>query len=478
MSFQQGLSGLNSTAANLDVIGNNIANANTYGAKSARAEFADLYAGAINGLSIGIGVNLANVSQSFTQGSITVTESPLDLAINGGGFFQVTDEQSPTQFSRNGQFKVDRDGFVVNNQGQKLMGYPADATGAIIPGVAQPLLMPTAAGLEPKVTEEITLALNLDARAPDRSAASILARATQALAAADAAVATNPSAANTATQIKATAAVAAAQLDVDSLRTIDVNDPSTYNNATSLSAYDSLGREVAVTFYFQRATDYTDPALPIDKWNVFVSANGLLLGQDTAPSATQVPATLTVEFSQGTSPTIRDATGAIQTNFAVTIPASSPPAEARLEIANVAIDLSEAKQFGTPFSVSDLKQDGFAPGQLIGFQVAEDGVIAARYSNGRTQAAGQVVIANFRNAQGLQPMGGNSWSSTFASGEPVPGTPGDGNLGVLQAGALEESNVDLTGELVNMITAQRSYQANAQTIKTQDQVLQTLVNLR
>ena len=123
-------------------------------------------------------------------------------------------------------------------------------------------------------------------------------------------------------------------------------------------------------------------------------------------------------------------------------------------------------------------QDGFAAGQLTAIVVESNGIITARYSNGQSRPAGQVEIANFRNPQGLQPLGDNAWSRTFASGDPVMGVPGDGNLGVLQAGALEESNIDLTGELVNMIISQRIYQANAQTIKTEDQILQTLVNIR
>jgi flagellar hook protein FlgE len=126
MSFQQGLSGLNASAKNLEVIANNIANAATFGAKSARAEFADVYANAMNGAgsnTIGIGVNLATVAQQFTQGNITTTDNPMDIAINGSGFFQVSDGVNPTMYTRNGQFKLDREGFIVNNQRQMLMGY-------------------------------------------------------------------------------------------------------------------------------------------------------------------------------------------------------------------------------------------------------------------------------------------------------------------------------------------------------------------
>jgi flagellar hook protein FlgE len=419
MGFQQGLSGLNASSKNLEVIGNNIANANTYGAKASRAEFADVYANAIGGTrnAIGIGVSVAAVAQQFTQGNITGTDNPLDIAINGGGFFQLRDTSGALTYSRNGQFKVDNTGFIINNQGSRLMGYPADATGTIIPGAATALQMPTA-GITPQVTTGIQMEMNLDARAG----------------------VTLPSAG----------------------APIDFADPSTYNNATSQTVYDVQGQEVALTYYFQKTATNT--------WNVYVAANGTPLataGGNPAPSTT-----ITFPVNGGT-PTAPAGTVALDipsvTNAAggVTVP-----------ITGVALDVSGATQYGSAFGVTDLQQDGYSAGQLIGAQIDANGVISARYSNGETRPAGQLELATFRNAQGLQPMGGNAWVQTAASGGATVGTPGSGNLGVLQAGALEESNVDLTAELVNMIVAQRSYQANAQTIKTQDQILQAIVNLR
>ena len=420
MGFQQGLSGLNATSKNLEVIGNNIANANTYGAKASRAEFADMYASAMNGAganSIGIGVALETVSQQFTQGNIASSANPLDLAINGAGFFQVTDGKNPTMYTRNGQFKVDRDGFVVNSQGNKLMGYAADGAGTILPGQASPLQMPTA-GITPAATGRIKLEMNLDARA----------------------AVTLPS----------------------SGPPINMSDPTTYNNATSLTVYDAKGQDVALTYYFQKAST--------DTWNVYITANGTPLatsgGNPAASTQIQFPA-------NGGSPT--SPAGPVSLN----IPASTNAAgAAALAINGVQLNLAGATQYGSPFGVTDLSQDGYAAGQLVGIQFEPNGIVTARYSNGQSKPAGQVEVATFRNPQGLQPMGGNAWARTFATGDPIVGVPGDGNLGALQSGALEESNVDMTAELVNMITAQRVYQANAQTIKTQDQVMQTLVNLR
>ena len=421
MSFQQGLSGLNASSKNLEVIGNNIANSNTFGAKSARAEFADVYASAMNGTgasSIGIGVSLQSVAQQFTQGNIVTSENPMDLAINGAGFFQVSDGKNPIMYTRNGQFKIDRDGFIVNGQNDRLMGYAADASGTILPGQATSLQVPTA-GITPSATTKIKLEMNLDSRA-------------------------------------ATTLPAAIPL-------IDLSDPTTYNNATSLTVYDAKGQDVALTYYFQKAAT--------DTWNVYVTANGTPLAVDG--SGNPVASTQIVFPSNGGTPTAPVGT------VALNIPASTNAAgAATLAISGVALNVAGATQYGAQFGVTDLSQNGYAPGQLIGIQFEPNGVMTARYSNGQSKPAGQVEVATFRNPQGLQPMGGNAWARTFATGDPVVGVPGDGNLGVLQSGALEESNVDLTAELVNMITAQRVYQANAQTIKTQDQVMQTLVNLR
>ncbi len=420
MSFQQGLSGLNASSKNLEVIGNNIANSNTFGAKASRAEFADVYANALNGAganAVGIGTTLAAVSQQFTQGNITSTENPMDLAINGAGFFQVSDGRNPTMYSRNGQFKVDRTGYIVNNQGQRLMGYPANGAGVIQPGNALALQLPTA-GINPQATSEIELEMNLDSRAA------------------------------------VTAPVAGPA--------IDFSDPRTYNNATSLMVYDDLGQDVALTYYFQKSATSV--------WNVFVTANGTPInGTLAAPVAST-----TINFpANGGTPTAPVGTVTLD------IPASANAVGAQtLAIPGVQLDLSGATQYGTGFGVTNLSQNGYAPGQLTGISIEANGIVMARYSNGQSNPAGQIELATFRNQQGLQPQGGNVWARGFASGDPILGVAGEGNLGVLQSGALEESNVDLTAELVNMITAQRVYQANAQTIKTQDQVLQTLVNLR
>jgi flagellar hook protein FlgE len=420
MSFQQGLSGLNASSKNLEVIGNNIANANTYGSKTARAEFSDVYAAALNGAgtnTVGIGTTLAAVAQQFTQGTITSTENPMDLAVNGAGFFQVSDGFNPVAYTRNGQFKVDRDGYLVNNTQQRLMGYAANGQGVIQPGQAVALQLPTG-GVSPTPTTAIKLEMNLDAR---------LAVTTPAAGAA-----------------------------------INYSDATTYNNATSLNVYDAKGQEVALTYYFQKSGS--------DTWNVFATANGITLGGNAAAPAPITTITFAADGSTITAPV-----GAVSIDIPPTVTAAGADT---LAIAGVQFDVGKATQFGSAYGVTNLSQDGFTAGQLTAVSIESDGIVMARYSNGQARPAGQIEIATFRNPQGLKPMGDNAWARSYASGDPIVGVPGSGNLGVLQAGALEESNVDLTGELVNMITAQRVYQANAQTIKTQDQLMQTLVNLR
>ena len=424
MGFQQGLSGLNATSKNLEVIGNNVANAGTYGAKASRAEFADMYAGALGNTgntNIGIGVRLQTVAQQFTQGTISTTDNSLDVAINGSGFFQVKDEAGTMTYSRNGQFKLNNEGFLVNNSGQKLQGYQADPSGAIIPSAASSLQLPTA-GITPRATDEIAMQMNLDSRS----------------------------------QVTAPAAGATGAA-------IDFNDPKTYNNATSLTTYDVKGQPVALTYYYQKSAP--------DTWNVFVTANGESISKDAAGA----PTALTSMAFPSTGGTPSTPTSPVTIDIPATARADGTTTE---PITGIALDVSKTTQYGAVFGVTDVQQSGYAPGQLSSLNIEQNGVITARYTNGLTKSAGQIELANFRNPQGLQALGGNVWAPTYTSGQPVVGTPGAGSMGALQSGALEDSNIDLTAELVNMITAQRVYQANAQTIKTEDSILQTLVNLR
>ncbi|WP_338414671.1 flagellar hook protein FlgE [uncultured Sphaerotilus sp.] len=423
MNFQQGLSGLNATSKSLEVIGNNIANAGTYGAKASRAEFADMYANSIGGTgNVGIGVRVQTVAQQFTQGSLNATSNSMDVAINGEGFFQLKSSSGETLYSRNGQFKVDNEGFIVNGQSQRLQGYGADQQGVIQTGVRTDLQFP-AGGLPPHATDSVTIALNFDSRS----------------------TATMPAPVAPATYA------------------INLDDATTYNNATSVRSYDAKGQPVDVAFFFQKSAT--------DTWNVYAAVDSQVL-QDAAGEAKPIIEGLKFDLA-GLNP--KDSSG--NPLGAITLP-DIPASTTNAAITGVKFDMSHVTQYGATFSVSDATQTGNSPGQLTSMTIEDNGVINARYTNGMNRNAGQLELASFQNPQGLRPVGGNAWVNTPQAGDPVSGIPGSGTLGVLQSGALEESNVDMTGELVNMITAQRLYQANAQTIKTQDQVMQTLVSLR
>lgn len=470
MSFQQALSGLNATSKNLDVIGNNIANASTYGFKNSRAEFADMYAnslGSASGSTTGIGVNVAAVAQQFTQGNITATENPMDIAINGAGFFQVTDGSGPPLYSRNGQFKVDRDGYIVNNEGLQLMGFPEGSGSAS----AEALRLPTG-GVPANATSAIEMEVSLDSGGaftnPTVQAQQRLDDAQTAYDAAADALAADPTnqtlidAADDAQE--ALTAATDALADISAGPQIDFNDRETYSYVTSLTIYDSLGSPITMSYYFQKTAS--------DTYDVYITANGAPISAD-ADDNPQPSTTVSFRGNPAGAPVspvedvLVDIAAGTNANGAATLP-----------LVGVAINLDGMRQSDGSAGVTNISQDGYARGELSSIIVEGDGTVMARYSNGQSRPAGQIELATFRNPQGLQPRGNNTWIATFASGTPVPGQPGSGNLGVLQAGALEEANVDLTKELVSMITAQRNYQANAQTIKTIDAVMQTLVNLR
>lgn len=405
MAFQTGLSGLGAASKSLDVIGNNIANANTTGMKTSRAEFADVVAssiGAGGGNNAGLGVAVETVSQTFTQGNISITGNDLDIAVNGAGFFQLLMPDGTTSYTRAGNFKMDNLGNIVTNAGAKVMGYPTTIAGVATSTTPAPLTLPTGAPIAAKATAAITAEFNLNASAP----------------------------------------IAASVVPPTPL--------STYG--TALTAYDSQGVALPVSLYFTKVTPTTAGT---DQWDVYDS--------------------LTAGAPVGSL--VFDAAGQLTSGspMALTL---TPAAPSIVPPFPVTVDMSKATQYGAAFGVTNLTQDGYPPGSFTGMKIGENGVITARYSNGQTQAAGMLALADFRNVQGLAPIGGNNWVETFASGQPLLGQPGQGKFGATRAGALEDSNVDLTAELVNMMTAQRAYQANAQTIKTQDQVLQTLVNLR
>lgn len=631
MAFNTGLSGLRAAQVDLDVTGNNIANASTVGFKSSRAQFGDLYAnGFLSSGSnpVGDGVTVQDIQQQFGQGNISFTDNGLDMAIDGDGFFVLSDG-GETRYSRAGQFGIDKEGFVVNNQNMKVQGYQADEDGNIS-GVRGDLQIETD-NLAPRRTTNLRTSVNLDSResvleqrdknftlpvsdivgesftfeyadgtpdypigpiadepasvvantisvAPGVSASGLESVTVDATSLDETTVIQDPNfefvvdgvtvpnlnnvdtlqeladaisglgnpsisanlddagnlritdssgtqkfdvswgtssplASSTSTgeiyvntdrtvdnviATGGTTEFADAFVDTEADPTNEFNpvDQRTYNHATSTTIYDSLGNSHELTQFFVK-----EPALGAgvgeSRWSVHLQIDGRMVG-GTGPNGT--PYTATFDES-GALESISDAAGNISTNGEIIIDDWTPrdpngdpngadgPPPAGQEITSpvpedgqfgsaFVIDLGDSTQYGAAFGVNDQQQNGYTTGRLSGLDVSNEGVIFARYTNGQSNELGQVALATFNNTDGLSPVGDTAWVETFESGQPVIGQPGTGTLGAIASSSVEESNVDLSEELVNLIIAQRNYQANAKTIETSDAVTQTIINLR
>jgi flagellar hook protein FlgE len=503
MSFNIGLSGMRAASSDLNVTGNNIANAGTAGFKQSRAEFSDVYAASVMGSGRnqqGSGVLLANVSQQFAQGNITYTGNALDMAVNGNGFF-VTSNGGERGYTRAGYFGTDNQGFIVNNAGHRLQGYPVDAAGNLQNGVMSDLRVLTA-NQAPQATSAITQRFNLNSAltSPPAWQASYTQSQQAAYdgafnttlnafgqAAYDAAILADPADLPAADAARAAALalpanIATATSDAVAARTanqaaalasangtFDPSNPDTYSSSTSLNIYDTQGNAHVLTQYFVKTGSNT--------WDMRV----LVDGRNPLDPSSTAAMTQTLNFSD--SGQLNPTNG----NFVLSgwVPAASnggtPPvwaANGANSAPSINLDMMGSSQYATSFAVSSVSQNGFTTGQLSGLEIDDSGVLFARYTNGQSMAQGQVVLADFANVQGLTPQGNTGWSQSYASGEPVIGTPRSGTLGALQAGALEDSNVELSDQLVNLIVAQRNYQANAKTIETESAITQTIINLR
>jgi flagellar hook protein FlgE len=398
MSFQIALSGLNAASTDLKVTSNNIANANTIGFKSSRAEFADVFSGDAAG--IGNGVRLTDVRQEFTQGNVEITERQLDLAISGNGFFIVNDGGG-LLYSRVGAFGLDSTGFVQNAEGERLQVYPAQGDGTFNTGTLNDLQITTDTS-PPTPSTNVDMNINLPADAI-----------------------------------------------VPALSPFDPADPTTYNHSTSTITYDSLGVAHTTTYFFSRAAA---------GWEVAQTIDGNVVGTPQA-----------FDFAA-------DGTISAPANGVVSFPAYDPGNGSNP--ITLDLDLSKTTQFGSNFVVNSINPDGRAAGRLRNIEVDQTGVVFARFSNGQSIALGKVALANFSNSEGLIKVSDTSWQETFSSGVPQRGEATESNFGQIQSGALENSNVDLTEQLVKMITSQRLFQANAQVIATMDSVTQTIINIR
>ena len=402
MTFDIALSGLNAASKELEVISNNIANNATTGFKGSRAEFADVYASTTENAT-GQGVTIANVRQTHTSGNFSNTGKPLDLAINGQGFFQVI-KDGDVSYTRNGTFSLDREGFIVNSVGHALSGYDTLADGFLSPTVGPVQIK--SSDLAPRATELTELGLNLDST-------------------------------------------------MEVLPAFDVDDPKTYNFTTATTIYDSLGSPNVMTMYFHKDTPNT--------WSMFTHVEDQEVSQAGGDEL--------VFTTDGVLQTINGGTSKIVALPSFNPPSGGSPIELELE-------LSEVSQYNGDFGVNQIIQDGYTNGRLNNLEIEDNGRIMGRYSNGQSQVMGQIALSNFTNLDGLEQIFGTGWKETLSSGAALTGTPGSASLGSIRAGSLEDSNVDITEELVAMIGAQRSFQANAQVITTADTINQTVINMR
>lgn len=552
MSFSTALSGLNAATADLNVKSNNIANVNTTGFKQSRAEFGDVFAvsafGTTSKTAIGNGVVLQNVAQQFSQGNLEFTDNALDLAISGEGFFALAPDADSGEviYTRAGEFGVNKDGYIVSNEGWFLRAFPVDENGQISAtsiNATSPIQLPPSVGA-PEATTDLSIVTNLPSNStPISQGGSPLEPGTfttTSLASLDFSGGNSATFEVNGTTITLNADYATiddlvsavgSQLPsgysanalgtdqfvissstvtpptVDSYTTgganadfvaagtpdpgtaavaptilaIDPEDSSTYSFSTSATIYDSLGNEHIVTTYYQKIDAaavgdldnqwqmavYVDGAdvkggtpgepYPLEtNARLSFSSQGLLQSVDADPSSPGTLEDVVLSFTDG---------GATEW--------ASGAATQTIEFS-----LAGSTQNSGPFNVGALTVNGFPTGRLTGVDVSEEGLLRATYSNGQAVPIGKIALGDFANPQALNKIGNTAWKETTDSGPVIAGEASTGSFGQIQAGALETSNVDLTKELVGLITAQRNFQANSKAIETNNAITQTIINLR
>lgn len=453
MSFNIALSGIAAAQKDLNTTANNIANVNTTGFKESRAEFADVYAASIFANSktqVGGGVTTTQVAQQFHQGSLQFTSNALDLAISGGGFFVTSADPSARDYSftRAGAFKVDSNNYLVDSAGNFLQTFPVDKFGnstSVSLTTTRPVQIPDTAG-SPVMTENVGIAMNLNAGEKTKDPAAF-----------------------------------------------DPDDPATFNNSTSSTIYDSLGEPHILTTYFVRPNNgaYTGE----NNWVAYYALDGQAVNMGGAAGTYQVDTN-----GDGTPDGTQNAqttggwTGSVITfNSTGTYTGTSPAVITTQPLGiggagilgpgadgaqTITINFANPTQYASAFEVTELTQDGTTVGRLTNVEVGEDGLIKAAYSNGSTVPLGRVALVRFANEQGLTQVGNTSWKESLASGTALAGEANSGTFGSIRSAALEQSNVDLTTELVDLISAQRNFQANSRTLEVNNTLQQTILQIR
>ncbi|GLX77660.1 flagellar hook protein FlgE [Thalassotalea insulae] len=445
MSFNIALSGLNAAQKDLDVTSNNIANVNTTGFKESRAEFVDVYAASLlagGKTKVGDGVLTADVAQQFAQGSIKFTSNALDLAITGNGFFATVPELDSLEvsYTRAGEFKLNADNFVVNSAGGHLLGFPVNADGtssSVALSTAKPIRIPTASGA-PQQSSEVDIRMNLPAG------------------------------------------------DAVPPFAFDHTDPLTFNNSTSVTIFDSLGDSHVMTYYFRKVA--------ANEWDVHTAVDGTLVNVVDTGTGTGTQSDGVTPAAAGAAGAARlyyspggDFVGQYPDTITTTILGAGILTNGADPNQTITVDFNldttgpnpnEPTQFASNFEVTSLEQDGLAVGRLTGLDIDADGLVRATYSNGTSEPLSRIALVGFANNQGLTQVGGTSWKESLVSGEPLAGEAGSGTFGTINSSALEQSNVNLTSELIDLISAQRNFQANSRALEVDNQLNQTILQIR
>ncbi|WP_339726276.1 flagellar hook protein FlgE [uncultured Paraglaciecola sp.] len=464
MSFNIALSGVSAAQKDLDTTANNIANVNTVGFKESRAEFGDVYAQSLlagGKTKVGDGVLTQEVAQQFSQGSLQFTNNALDLAITGNGFFGTIPEIDSRDFSftRAGQFKLDSDNFVVNSAGDNLLGFPVNADGSsssVALSTTVPVRIPDSSGA-PQETTEVALKMNLPAGA-----------------------------------------------DPVDLDLFNPDDPLTYNAATSVTVFDTLGDSHVMTYYFMKdasasgnewvgVTYLDDYPLDTEGDTAGVGAAGgtgpNVVGETSLGAGNGISGYRMIFSNGGDFQATQNADGtSILTGDLQSVPIGSTifangsdPTQTittNFTLDSVNATANEPTQFASAFEVTSLEQDGLPVGRLTGIEIGPDGLVRATYSNGTSEPIVRVALIRFANDQGLTQQSGTQWQESILSGEALAGEATTGTFGEINSSALEQANVNLTTELIDMIIAQRNFQANSRALEVNNQLNQTVLNIR
>jgi flagellar hook protein FlgE len=419
-SLNTGITGLRAQGEALSIYGDNIANANTTGFKASRPEFADVVAKSLRGLlggnQIGRGTRLTAVNPIFSQGSIIQTESATDLSITGDGFF-VLDGSDGRSYTRNGSFHFDKEGALINSDGLRVMGFQADDDGRITSRLDAIKVDRTV--IDAKGTEEVDLFLNLDSRAD-------------------------------------------ASLKFDPKR-----PDRTSHFATGMTVYDTAGTPHVVTLYMNKVRD--------GEWEWRAMAKGEDV-QGGKPGELMEQANGTLKFGQDgrlEEQTVRNSrfsflTGDRNQNIQFNFGSDKKSGGDGLQVT----------QYGTNSENYKTLQDGYSAGTLSGLTFNDDGTLTAVYSNGENMNLAQVAIGKFENPEGLFKLGQNRFRESRLSGQATHGAPGSSGRGTINAKTIEASTTDVASEFINLMGAQRSFQANSKVISTADQMMQEVFNIK